>query len=60
MKYLVEWRKCPFCDGFVKRIRNCEQVEFRCSGCNAIMIFKTTDANKATKLFNRRVGDNER
>ena len=56
MKTLREWRKCPFCNGDVVRIRNCEQTEFKCRGeCKAIVIFKTTNTDLATSEYNRRV-----
>ena len=57
VKNLVDWRRCPFCNGEIIRVRNCGQTEFECKRCRAIVIFKTTDADLATDKFNQRVND---
>lgn len=57
IKQLVDWRRCPFCDGEIIRVRTCGQTEFDCRFCHALVIFKTANTDLATDKFNRRVND---
>ena len=57
VKPLVEWRRCPFCNGDVVRVRdNCGYTKFECRGeCRAVVSYKTSDTALATEKYNRRV-----